>query len=596
MKRLLILLVILGTGLYASQRVVVSETFTATWCPYCPGAARGVEENYDRSYDSLVVIGYHPSTSDPFYSSEAAARSSYYGISGYPTIWFDGTISEVGGEHSGTMYPLYRRHLTTRLGVSSPLEINLTCTYDSTSNSGTVQANIQNTSGSSVSGYLFFVIVENDIPYNWQGMTKLDFAMRDMLPSASGESVTIPASDTIIRSTNFTINSAWDEHNCKIVVFVQASNKEIYQGAEIGLFDAQEMTYYDVNLAETSGNGNGFAEPGESMAISAFGKNIRDGVYTGTASVSCSDPYITITSSTPQSVSLGPGDVGNVIDFAFDISAGCPDPHQVQFDLDFGNGDVSSIPFIITTQPGFSDDIESGQGDWTHSGTNDNWHITTHKSNSPTHSWYCGVEGSWQYTNENDAKLVSPYFVVTPDSSLYFYQQYSLETNYDYGYIEVDNGSGWFQILDDVNGTQASWVQASYSLTNYAGKTIRLRFRFISDPGTIQEGWYVDDILVPGYIGIKENKSEASTALRLQVVPNPFVRRTTLVFQAGAEKVLGVDIYDSSGRCIRQFQNITEQVIWDGTDKQGTSVPAGVYFVKLRTGSKQLMEKVVLVR
>ncbi len=60
------------------------------------------------------------------------------------------------------------------------------------------------------------------------------------------------------------------------------------------------------------------------------------------------------------------------------------------------------------SQPCFVDNIEFDQDGWTHSGSSDNWHITTHKSNSPTHSWYSGVEDTWQYTNLNDASLISP--------------------------------------------------------------------------------------------------------------------------------------------------------------------------------------------
>lgn len=99
---------------YATQRVVVAEEFTATWCGACPGAARGLDELYERVYDSVVVIAYHSSSSDPFYTTESAQRASYYGISGYPTAYFDGIISEVGGLPTGTMFPFYLRDFNQR--------------------------------------------------------------------------------------------------------------------------------------------------------------------------------------------------------------------------------------------------------------------------------------------------------------------------------------------------------------------------------------------------------------------------------------------------------------------------------------------------
>ena len=603
MKKMMLFLLVLCTVIYASQRVVVAEEFTATWCTYCPGAARGLDEIHHRGYDSLVVIAYHSSGSDPFYSSEAASRASYYSLSGYPTSWFDGTLSMVGGLHYGTMYPFFRQDITTRLGVSSPLEITLVCSYDTVANSGSVTANILNTSGSTVSGNLHFVIVENDIPYSWQGMSKLDFLMRDMLPNATGESVSILSSDTIIRSRTFNIGATWAEHNCKIVVFLQAGSRLIYQGAEIAVIQVPDMEYYGIVPSEISGNGNGFAEPGETMGIIALARNSGDGTYTGPANIQCTDPYITITGSTPASVSMGAGDVDTVIVFTFDISATCPDPHEASFQIDFGSS-TDDFPFVITTDPGLMDDIESGQGAWTHAGTRDNWHITTHKSNSPTHSWYSGLEGSWQYTDENDASLISPYFTATPDSYLYFYQQYSLESGWDYGYVEIDNGSELWQTLARINGTQSSWLQASYPLSSYNGQTIRIRFRFVSDGSVHQEGWYVDDILVPTYIGIDEHDANPLDAvLGISVYPNPFSNLTEIRFSIGQRaESIKFNIYDACGRLVKDFSLPTAyslvptEVSWDGTDNYGKKVSAGIYFIALSVDENSIVEKVILTK
>jgi thiol-disulfide isomerase/thioredoxin len=600
MKKWLILTGILAWALsFAAQRVVVCEEFTATWCTYCPGAARGLDENYERDYDSIVVIAYHSSTSDPFYSAKAATRASYYSLTGYPTTWFDGVKSVVGGVHTGTMYSCFRDSITYRLGITSPLIINLTCNYDTVANTGNVSATIQNTSSSAISGTLHFVIVENNIPYNWQGMTELDFVMRDMLPDANGEAVTIPANSSITKSRSFTVASNWKEKDCKIVVFVQASSREIYQGAEIGIVPIPEMEYYGMNYTEISGNNNRWAEPGEAIRMYVYAKNLGDGVYSGSATVTCSDPYITITSATPQSVAIGPGDVDTVNICNFNISASCPTPHQVSFVVNFG-AHSDTFPFIITRTPGFSDDIESGQGNWTHSGINDNWHITTYKSHSPTHSWYCGVESNHQYTNENDASLISPYFVATPDSSLKIWHQYSLEAGWDYGYIEIDNGSGWWRTIGTFTGTQSSWTQLIYPLTNYNGQTIRLRFRFISDASVVQEGWYVDDINVPTPVGAEENRNENGLT-KFTVYPNPFTKGLHIRYgNLKNGKEYTISIYDASGRLLRQWDtralSQSDNVIWNGCDNNGNTLPNGIYFVKLDTKEGSLIEKAILVR
>ena len=599
MKKLLILSLVIAAAAYSSQRIVVAEQFTGTWCTYCPGAARGLFEMYERTYDSLVVLAYH--LSDAFTIPEASVRSSYYGVTGIPAVWFDGTISEVGGEHYGTMYPFYRHHVTTRLNEHSLLEITLVDTYNAVTDSGMITATILNTSAVATSGNLHFAIVENDIQYNWQGMNVLEFVVRDMLPDAQGEAVTIPPSDTIIRSREYVTSPSWDELDCKIVVFVQSSSREIYQAAEIGLMEVPKMEYYGINVIETSGNGNGVIEPDESFEINTLAKNLGDGTYTGPATLECSDPYITITSTTPAGISIGPGDVDTVMNFTGDVNVSCPDPHLVDFDLIFNLADTVVIPFMVTGRPGFSDDVESGAGGWTHYGTRDNWNITEHKSNSPTHSWYSGLEGSWFYTNENDASLVSPYFVVPPGSTLYFYHQYNLEPNWDFSYLDIDNGSGLWKTLDEFNGTQSTWTQNFYPLNDYDAQTTRIRFRFVSDPGTAAEGWYVDDISVPTDIGVEEHISSSRAQIpQLMVYPNPFGRKTDINYQITDGSNASLEIYDATGRLVRQFNNTamkqSNQVAWDGTDNKGQNLAAGVYFIRLNIDNQKLIKKAILLK
>jgi hypothetical protein len=501
------------------------------------------------------------------------------------------------------MYPFFRHHATTRLTVESPLEITLDCTYDSMTNNGTVDAVVTNTTGSPVSGNIHFVLVEDHIPYNWGGMTELNQVMRDMLPDATGEGVTVPASDTIMRSRNFTVNTSWNEVNCRIVVFVQASNREIYQGAEIYLVRESRMVYYGMTVTEITGNGNAYGEPGEEMEVTANGKNMGSSIYRLPPTIQCSDPYVSITSFIVDTFEIEPGGVDDVITWTFDISSSCPDPHLVQFNLMFADGNESTVPYLVTTRSGFSDDMESGEGDWTHYGNSDNWHLTEHKSNSPTHSWYCGVEGIWHYLNQNDLSLVSPYFIVSPDSAFSFYHQYDLETGWDYTYAEIENGSGWWQTLDEYNGIQSTWTQESFSLAGYDGQTVRIRFRLVSDYSTYAEGWYIDDVLVP-MLGVQEhNTPQNLQSISLNVLPNPFANLTTISFSiTHVTDNIKLNIFDAAGRLVRNLYDAmpnapcTMQFVWDGADQQNRRLSSGVYFITLQSSDSKLVEKAILLK
>jgi hypothetical protein len=547
------------------------------------------------------VISYHL-RSDPFQTPEGVARANYYGVSGTPTVYFDGLISVVGGAgYPGTKYQTYRDRFNQRIGVSSDLEITLECTYDSVANSGAVDAVVLNTTGDPINGTLHFVLIEDDKQYSWGGLTELHFTMRDMLPDASGESVTVPASDTIMRSRSFSVDPSWDELHCRIVVFAQAATKDIYQGAEIGIFEMSDMEYYGFLPVETSGNGNGIAEPGESMELTIAAKNMGTGTYDGTPSVQCDDSYITVTGSTPASVSMGPGDVDSVVTVMFDISPSCPDPHLTYFEIDFGSP-IDSIPFVVTTTPGFADSIEDGENGWTHSGLREYWHITEHKSHTPTHSWYCGLEGTWLYNLNNDGSLVTPYFVPETDSHFYFHHIHFIQNYVDYGNVDIDNGSGWWQTLDVITGTQATWAAEEYSLDDYVGQTIRFRFRFMSSHTVHWEGWYIDDVATGHPIGIQEDSDKQPHIINLNIYPNPFSRALTITYEVTSDhaRPITISIYDAAGRLVKSFeQSMTAQshhIIWTGTDDFGRELPGGIYFIVFDNTEQSSIEKAILLR
>jgi hypothetical protein len=183
------------------------------------------------------VIAYHWS-GYPFSCPDAVQRISYYAVGGTPYVQIDGSWhQEVGGiAYPGTMYPYYRAHFNTRKLMASPLHVDLTGNYNSGSKTGTLVATVTNDSTATISGTLQFAVTENAIPYSWgPGMTTVEHVCRDMLPSASGEAVSITAGDTIVRSRDFTISSTWVDTNIVIVVFVQSSAKLIFQTAEIEL-------------------------------------------------------------------------------------------------------------------------------------------------------------------------------------------------------------------------------------------------------------------------------------------------------------------------------------------------------------------------
>jgi len=596
MKRLsvLVLALLVPMAMQASQRVMVIEDVTATWCTYCPGGARGMEELDFRSYDSVVPIAYHASTSDPYYTAEAAARMSYYGITGYPTVVLDGSYKLVGGLHTGTMYLSYLDYFRTRMGVSSPLTIALSTAYDTTARTGTLTIKMHNTSGSSVSGQLHTVLTESHIYYPWQGMDSLHYVERAMLPNSSGEAVTIPAGDSLTKTRDFTVNASWVARHCDFVVFVQNnSSKEMYQGARIAVINVPELIYYGYQSASPVPNSDADLTIGLRNMGTGEAQNVS-------ATLSTSDPYITVTTANAGFANIAAAGIGySSTPFQIHVDGSCPSPHLATMNLQVTatgapTADLN-FPLNVATAYGFADNMEHGIGQWTHSGIRDNWHQTHYTYQSESTSWYCGVEANHQYTNENDSRFMTPFFTIGNDTMLSFWVYYELGS--DDGLLEISNGSEFWWPLMRYFGSGGGWYQEVMSLGEYRGQTVQLRYRFISDYSGTAEGWYIDDVEAGAKLGVSEGR--ALVGWRVAPAAGPVRGLARVNYQVPVGVTGSLSVYDVNGRLVQRLgRNLAGSgcASWNLADASGRVVRAGTYFVRLASNGGGAVSKLVVAR
>lgn len=227
MKKIVLLLTCLALlcpTIYAQvQRdQVVMEIGTGTGCPYCPGAAMGAEDLLEAGCH-VAVIEYHNYNpgSDPFYNAFAAARcGTYYGITGYPTAFFDGVLNYVGGSNSQSLYSTYLPIYTQRYAVASPLTIDMT--GSNTGNSYTINLTINKVSSITATDLrAHLVLTESKIPYSWQGQDTINDAERLMIPDANGTAISFASGNTVTLTLNFTKDASWVTNNCQLIAFVQ---------------------------------------------------------------------------------------------------------------------------------------------------------------------------------------------------------------------------------------------------------------------------------------------------------------------------------------------------------------------------------------
>jgi PKD repeat protein len=258
MKRLITItaLLFIATSMLVADQVerdmVVLEIFTATWCPYCPGAAMGAEDLVANGCD-VAVIEYHSSNSDPFYNTYASYRHGYYGVEGYPTAIFDGVLAVVGGNHTQSMYPSYLPRYNARKAINSSFTLDIEGQSTGLDYDVTVTANkvAETTSTNMV---LHLVLTESHIPYQWQGQDSLQWVERLMIPNQYGTPLDFSEDSTNVVNLSFSLNGSWVADNCELVAFIQDLNtKEVLQGTKVSLPNLLPSIEADFSADPTSG-------------------------------------------------------------------------------------------------------------------------------------------------------------------------------------------------------------------------------------------------------------------------------------------------------------------------------------------------------
>ncbi|MCK4596916.1 Omp28-related outer membrane protein [bacterium] len=217
----------------AVERCVLVELFTWTICHSCPEAEAALDSLTQEYPDSsLAIIRYHcvPAPSDTLYKPESQDRwTSYYGQSSVSRTFFDGGMMVAGADDSS--YYDFKDSVEVRRAIPSPLSMSLSVTYDTTSRSGQVFAQvIAVDSVEEEDLYLRYALIESEAIHIAEVYQEV---LRDMIPDAQGVSFAIDQGETFNDTMDFTIDPLWFPENCDMVVFVQDDDtKEVLQSVQ----------------------------------------------------------------------------------------------------------------------------------------------------------------------------------------------------------------------------------------------------------------------------------------------------------------------------------------------------------------------------
>jgi hypothetical protein len=164
------------------------------------------------------------------------------------------------------------------------------------------------------------------------------------------------------------------------------------------------------------GDGDGVLEPGESAEISIIvGNDGHEDALSVTATFITGSGFLTVTQPSASGGDIPAGGQSTLTpDFGVTLDAGAPSPWLIHCTLQIA-GDwelAASLPVDLPVG-GLRDNMENGEGDWTHeivsSGFVDEWHLSNQRNHTPqgAHSWKFGAVGTGDYSNLGDGALIS---------------------------------------------------------------------------------------------------------------------------------------------------------------------------------------------
>lgn len=179
-------------------------------------------------------------------------------------------------------------------------------------------------------------------------------------------------------------------------------------------------------------------------------------------------------------------------------------------------------PFGLTPTPGtFTDGADSPSFIELQSP----WYVSNTRASAGTLSYHNAQPGQALYSPDVCAAITSPDILVQAGAVMTYKARYNLEVNWDGVVTEIstNGGANWTQLPPNggfpsnfsqtgnppINACAYLALQGAFSgttntlfntfttsLASFAGQTVRVRWRFSSDPGSEEEGFYLDEVSI----------------------------------------------------------------------------------------------------
>lgn len=371
-----------------------------------------------------------------------------------------------------------------------------------------------------------------------------------------------------------------------------------------------------------------FFLPGDIVQLYPVLKN--KGLATGydlSVELSSSNGLVTVTNGTETVDSIearSTSQIQNFLEFEISGAVELEDEIDLTFTVKTGANVMSTFTeTIIIGKPEFvfMDTTNDPTQLWTitASPSNPKWEETNLTFFSPPNSYTDSKNGN--YSNNATVRLILTDPVDLSNYTkprLVFQTKFNIESNWDYGQVEVstNNGSSWTPLEGEYtepgvgsfqpNGQPvydailSSWSKEEISLENYNTNQVKIRFELRTDGGVTEDGWYLDDIGIY-YLTLPITSNEDETQLPTefsleQNYPNPFNPSTKISWQSPVNSHQSLKIFDLLGNEVATLVDEYRPAGSYDIEFDAIQLTSGIYFYTLKAGSYTSTKKMILLK
>ncbi|MCF7809629.1 T9SS type A sorting domain-containing protein [bacterium] len=222
-------------------------------------------------------------------------------------------------------------------------------------------------------------------------------------------------------------------------------------------------------------------------------------------------------------------------------------------------------------------------------------------------------EDSLGYPARSDGVFELPLMMLNDGARLNIHHRMYAEQDFDGARVELNTGNGWRLIEPDDgyngiavangsfeggrcwNGT-FNWRDDIFVISERSG-SIRLRFRFVSDNGIEDQGWFINALNITGspFIVSETEKLPEITQL-ISLYPNPFNSFLHLKYSLADPSEVTITLFDLTGRKVAEvFENKLDAGIHEVVF-QAINLPAGIYLLNFKTKEGIIQKKISLIK